>query len=91
MLQELRQAIEKFHKCQAKFDERVSVFLPFDSKTTWDSWVYVFKIEGRADADLCYAWRSTDRRLQGFLNIPPIKSPIDAVWASLLADRNLFA
>lgn len=88
MLDKLRQAIEKFHECQAEFHERVSVF---DSKTMWLGWVYVFKIKGRPDARLCYGWKSADGRLQGFPNIPPIESPVDAVRASLLADRNLFS
>ena len=87
MLEQLRQAIEKFHKCQAEFHERVSVF---DSKTMWLGWVCVFKINGRPDADLCYGWKSADGRFLGFLNVPPIKSPVDAVRSSLIAYLKLF-
>ena len=91
MDEDLKQAIERMHHCQASFLEDVAVVEKFGRKTVWSGVVSVFLIEGHPQADKCYAWSSpiggsTKRRYYAVLHVPPVDSPKKAVRASIAHD-----
>jgi hypothetical protein len=90
-LNDLRQAVERLHNCQASFLEDVVVIEMFGKKTVWAGTVSIFALEGHPQATRCYAWSSpiegsTKRRYYTVLHIPPIDSPEKAVRASIVHD-----
>jgi hypothetical protein len=91
-LSELKQAVEKLHKCKAPHIEDVTVIEKFGEKTVWSGVVSVFSLEGHRRADKCYAWSSpiegsTKRRYYAVLHIPPVDSPEKAVMAAIVFDH----
>ena len=92
MDEDLKQAVERLHHCQASFLEDVAVVEKFREKTVWQGIVSVFGIEGHPQATRCYAWSSpiegsTKRRYYAVLHISPIDSPEKAVRASIVHDH----
>lgn len=92
MVEDLKQAVERLHHCQASFLEDVMVVENFGEKTVWSGVVSVFEIRGHPQATKCYAWSSpvegsTKRRYLAVLHIPPIDSPEKAVRASIVHDH----
>jgi len=92
MEEDLKQAVERLHHCQASFLEDVAVVEKFGGETAWSGVVSVFLIKGHPQADKCYAWSSliegsTKRRYYAVLHIPPIDSPEKAVRASIIHDH----
>ena len=91
-LNDLRQAVERLHNCQASFLEDVVVIEMFGEKTVWSGIVSVFALEGHPQATKCYAWSSpiegsSKRRYYAVLNIPPVDSPEKAVRAAIVHDH----
>jgi hypothetical protein len=91
MEEDLKQAVERLHHCQASFLEDVAVVEFFGEGTVWSGIVSVFLIKGHPKADKCYAWSSpikgsTKRRYYAVLNTAPIDSPEKAVRASIIKD-----
>ncbi len=92
MSDDLKQAVERLHHCQASFLEDVAVVEMFGEKTVWQGVVSVFGIKGHFQAKKCYAWSSpiegsTKRRYFAVLHVPPIDSPEKAVRASIVHDH----
>jgi len=89
---ELRQAVERLHKCRATLREVVPVVERFEGQTAWEGVVHVFDVKGHPTATTCYAWSSSvegseRRRFYAVPKVPPIASPGDAVRASIVADH----
>ncbi|MGO9373778.1 MAG: hypothetical protein ACLQBD_16940 [Syntrophobacteraceae bacterium] len=55
---DLKQAMERLHHCQASFLENVAVVEKFGDETVWSGVISVFLIRGHPQADKCYAWSS---------------------------------
>ena len=90
-LDDIRNAVERLHDCKASFVEEVAVVEKFGDKTVWSGVVFVFKIKGNPQANICYAWASevegsTKYRYYAVLHIPPVDSPEKAVRASIVQD-----
>lgn len=88
-----RQAVELQHGGKAQFVETVHVREEFEGKLAWECDVHVFKLEGARAAKRAYAWSVvTDetpprRRIYSALQAGPVKSPLDAVRAAIVAER----
>lgn len=94
MEEDLKQAVERLHHCQASFLEDAAVVEKFGDETVWNGVVSVFLIKGHPQTDKCYAWSSpidgsTKRRYYAVLHIPPIDSPEKAVRASIVYDHKI--
>jgi len=91
-IEDIKQAVERLHNCEATHIENVVVLEKFGNKTVWKGVVHVFKIEGHMQTDKCDAWSSpiegsTRRRYYTVLHIPPVDSPEKAVRASIVQDQ----
>ena len=62
MNDDLKQAIEGLHHCQASFLEDLAVVEKFGAKPFWSGIISVFLIKGHPQADKCYVWSS---RIEG--------------------------
>ena len=88
-----RQAVELQHGGKAKFVETVHVREEFEGKIAWECDVHIFKLEGVRAGKRAYAWSVvTDatpprRRVYSALHAGPVKSPLDAVRAAIVAER----
>jgi hypothetical protein len=88
---QLKQAVETQHGGTATLDQTVPVLETFEGQTVWEGVVHVFDLSGHPKATRAYAWSSpiegsTKRRFFAVLGIPPIKSPVDAVRAAIIAE-----
>jgi hypothetical protein len=91
-LDELRDAVESMHKCSARLVQSVPVMEMDRGASVWEGVVHVFKLTGHPKATRAYAWSSPiegsgKRRFIAVLHLPPITSPVDAVWAALVAEH----
>ena len=89
---ELRQMVERLHACQATLRRTSAVVERLKGHITWAGIVQVFHLTGHPTATICYAWSSAiensdRRRFYAVLRVPPIKTPLDAVRASILDDQ----
>jgi hypothetical protein len=57
----------------------------FEGETVWEGEVLVFKLQGHPEATTCYAWE-VDGQVTAVLGVPPVRSAVDAVRASIMAD-----
>jgi hypothetical protein len=48
--------------------------------------VLVFALQGHPEATTCYAWE-VERRVTAVLGVPPVRSTVDAVRASIVASE----
>jgi len=92
MEEDLKQAAERLHHCQASFIEDAAVVEKFGEQTVWSGIVSVFSLKGHSQANRCYAWSSpidgsTKRRYYAVLHISPVDSPEKAVRASIVHDH----
>ena len=90
-VEQLKQAVERMHRCTAKLVEAVSVLEMFQGQPVWQGIVHVFELTGHPTATRCYAWsspvgESDKRRFFAVLHIPPITSPQDAVRAAIVQE-----
>lgn len=89
---ELQEAVEKTHRCKAKFVQTVAVNLKHEGQDVWTGIVHVFALEGHPTADRAYAWSSpiessTKRRFFAVLHAAPVQSASDAVRAAIVAEH----
>jgi hypothetical protein len=89
---ELRKAVESQHGGTATLAQSVPLRETFEGQPVWEGIVHVFDIEGHPKATRAYAWSSpiegsTKRRFFAVLHMGPIKSPVDAVRAAILAEH----
>ncbi len=89
---QLKEAVERQHGCTATFVQSVPVREKFIRETVWEGVVHVFEITGHPKATMAYAWSSpiegsNKRRFFAALHVPPITSPVEAVWAAIVAEQ----
>ncbi len=89
---QLKEAIEGQHGGTATLVQAVPVKETFESQTVWEGVVHVFDLAGHPKATRAYAWSSpiegsTKRRFFAVLHMGPIKSPLDAVRAAIVAEQ----
>ncbi len=85
-IDEFSEAIRATHGADAGLIDRVSVRDAFDGKTVWEGEVLVFSLHGHPTAQKCYAW-SVDGRVTAVLHEWPVKSPLTAVRAAIVAEN----
>ena len=84
-LSTFEQAISATHDAAAKLAERVSVVETFEGAEVWRGEVLVFDLQGHPSASRCYCWE-VDGRVTAVLEVPPVRSAVDAVRASIVAE-----
>jgi hypothetical protein len=75
-IERVKLALEHLHNCGAIHCATVPVHEVFRGQTVWQGDVEVFDLTGHPKAKRAYGWSET----------PPIKSAMDAVRASIVAD-----
>jgi len=90
----LKQAIEKLHKCKSEWIKSVPIKEMFGDKVVWEGIVQVFDLIDHPTAKRCYAWShsiegSTKRKYHAVLHDGPVDSPIKAVRASIVSENKL--
>jgi len=91
-IKKLHSAILERHACKASWSESLSVDDVFHGRTIWQGAVEVFSLSGHPTAKRAYAWIDRDgeddatETVETILEIPPVDSPLSAVWASMTAD-----
>jgi hypothetical protein len=93
---DLKVAVERMHNCKARLVQSVPIREWFEHETVWKGAVHIFDLEGHPTASRAYAWSSSiegsdKRRFFAVLHQPPITSPLDAVRAIIVAERDLIA
>lgn len=84
--------IRDLHGCGSTHVTTVPVHEIFRGQTVWKGEVEVFDLKDHPKAKRCYAWSHLDKpddseeRFVAVLDIPPVKDPITAVRASIVAD-----
>jgi len=90
---QLREAVESQHGGRATLAQSVPVRDEFLGETAWEGVVHVFDLEGVPAASRAYAWSTViddatqRRRFYAVLHAGPIKSPVDAVRAAMVAEH----
>ena len=88
-IKNIANAIRKLHGVESRFVESVPIEETFQGRTVWEGVVEVFDLVGHPKAVRCYAWAYQDDQGQiqytAVLKLPPVKSPRDAVRASIVA------
>jgi hypothetical protein len=90
--EQLQRAVEHQHHCKARLVQSVPVKETHGAETVWEGVVHVFEIYGNDKATAAYAWSSpiegsTKRRFFAVLHQGPVKSPLDAVRAAIVAEQ----
>jgi hypothetical protein len=89
---QLRDAVESQHGGKAALAQSVPVKETHAGTVVWEGVVHVFDLNGHPTANRAYAWSSplegsSKRRFFAVLHSGPIKSPIDAVRASIVEEH----
>jgi len=90
-IKKLQSAILQRHACKASWIESLPVHDVFGGQTIWQGSVEVFTLSGHPKAKRAYAWLDPDGEegtaamAKTILEIPPVDSPLSAVWASNIA------
>jgi hypothetical protein len=82
---EFREAIRATHGAHARLMRRERIHETFEGETVWEGEVLVFALQGHPQAVTCYAWE-VDGQVTAVLGVPPVRSAVDAVRASILAE-----
>jgi hypothetical protein len=90
-IDKLAQVIRDLHGAEATHVRSELVRETFRGETVWEVVVEAFAIRGHPKATTAYAWaHETDegkRRYVAVLGVPPVNSAVDAVRASIAAER----
>jgi hypothetical protein len=89
---DLQEAVQRIHHCSARLAQSVPVKEAYDGATVWEGVVDVFDLIGNPPATRAYAWSSPiegsdKRRFFAVLHQGPIKAPVDAVRAAIVAEN----
>jgi hypothetical protein len=91
-IERLQMAIQHLHRCDAEHVDTVRIYETFRGSPVWEGKVEVFSVSGHARAKRCYAWGDhqgrADERYTAILELPPVKSALDAVKVSIIASVN---
>ena len=89
-IERLQKAIRDLHGVESTHFRSECVRETFRGETVWEGMVEVFAVTGHPKAGLAYAWsHETDtggRNYVAVLRVDPIKSPLDAVRAHIVAE-----
>jgi hypothetical protein len=89
-IERLQMVIRHLHKCDAEHVGTEPVLETFKGQTVWEGDVEVFDVTGHPRAKRAYAWSvdegTSQERFTAVLEIPPVKSALDAVKVSIVAD-----
>jgi hypothetical protein len=92
-IEKLQNVILQRHGCESLWVESLPVHDVFRDQIIWEGFVEMFSLSGHPKAKTAYAWIDEEERLVGarevvetVLEIPPVDSPLNAVWASMTAD-----
>jgi hypothetical protein len=91
-LEQLRCGAETMHYCKASHEASTPFPPTFHGQTVREDDVEVFDLTGHPKANRAYAWshcEGKDDRDEGFvalLEIPPVRSPITAAKAAIVAE-----
>lgn len=86
-------SVSELHNCGALWRESVAVHEMFMGQTVWQGEVEVFDLHHHPKAKRAYAWSHSEgenedgERFVTVLELPPVTSPVTAVRASIMADR----
>ena len=88
---QLKIAVERQHNCTARLAQSLPVKESHAGAVVWEGVVHVFDLEGHPTATRAYAWSSPiegsdKRRFFAVLHQGPVKSPVDAVRAAIVAE-----
>jgi hypothetical protein len=92
-LARVKVTVSQLHNCGAVWRETVPVHEIFQGQTVWQGEVEVFDLTGHPKAKRAYAWSHREgendegERFVTVLEVPPVDSPVTAVRASIMADR----
>lgn len=89
---QLKKAVEGQHGGKAVLVDALPVKELYQGQTVWKGVVHLFDLEGHPKATRAYAWsspvESSDRRrFYAVLHLGGIRSPLDAVRASIVAEQ----
>ena len=88
-IQRLQMVIRQLHKCDAEHTGTEPVKEVFRGETVWEGDVEIFSVTGHPRAKRAYSWsvdKGTSReRFTAVLEIPPVKSALDAVKVAIVA------
>jgi hypothetical protein len=79
-----REAIRATHGAESQLVHRERVVEVFDGEIVWEGEVLVFHLRDHPEASECYAWE-VDGQVTAVLRVPPVRTALDAVRASILA------
>src|SRR5256714_6609863 len=91
-IDELKDAIQRLHGCEAEHVETVPVKEEFQDRIVWQGEVEVFDIRGHPKAKRAYAWghatgeEDQARRYVTVLELPPVDSPQTAVKVAVASE-----
>jgi hypothetical protein len=89
-MERLQMVIRQLHKCDAEHVGSEPVKEVFRGKTVWEGDVEVFTVTGHPRAKRAYAWsvdeNTPNEKFTAVLEIPPVKSAVDAVRVSIVAE-----
>jgi hypothetical protein len=91
-IEKLQNVIFQRHGCESSWVESLPVHDVYQGQIIWNGLVEVFSLSGHPKARIAYAWidqeerRDTRELVETVLGIPPVDSPLSAVWASMTAD-----
>jgi hypothetical protein len=92
-IERLQVAIRQLHKCDAEHAGTEPVKEVFRGETVWEGDVEIFTVTGHPRAKRAYAWsvnkNTPQEKLTAVLEIRPVKSALDAVKVSIVAEGNL--
>jgi hypothetical protein len=89
---ELKRTVESQHGGTATLAQSVPVKETHAGAVVWEGAAHVFDPAGHPTASRAYAWSSpiegsTKRRFFAVLHQGPVKSPVDAVRAAIVAEQ----
>lgn len=88
-IERVKLALEHLHNCTAIHRATVPVHEVFRGQTVWQGDVGVFDLTAPPKSKRAYGWSENPaigERFFAVLETPPIKSALDAVRASIVAD-----
>ena len=91
-LARLQVTVSQLHNCGAIWRATIPVHEVFQGQTVWKGEVEVFELIRHPKAKYAYAWSHPEgeddkgERFVTVLEIPPVKSAVTAVRASIVAD-----
>ncbi|MDB6034954.1 MAG: hypothetical protein JWM16_5292 [Verrucomicrobiales bacterium] len=89
-IERLQMVIAHMHKCETRHVQTAPVNETFHGRPVWQGDVEVFEVTaGHPSAKNVYAWSYKDDKGEHFaaiLGIPPVKTPLDAVKAFIVAE-----